>query len=103
MVGGKDGKAKIALWMTVGKSDISYTGHKPPGLKFKPVIGKEYNRQSERDYRTKNGSKFVLIFHQLYPALTSMLDYLGKFGIFRESPAGFTSHILRSNMGLVTH
>ena len=76
MVGGKDGKAKIALWMTVGKSDISYTGHKPPGLKFKPVIEKEYNRQSERNYRITNGSKFVLIFHQLYPACMSMLDYL---------------------------
>ena len=77
MVGGKDGKAKIALWMTVGKSDISYTGHKPPGLKFKPVVRKKYNRRSQRNYCAANPFKFAVIFHQSYPASTSVLNYVG--------------------------
>ena len=32
-----------------------------------------------------------------------MLEYYGKFGTFREPPAGFPFHILRSNMGLITY
>ena len=89
--------------MTVENSDVSHTGHKPPGFKFKSVIGKKYNRQWQRDYCAANTPKFVLIFQQFYPDRTSVCEYFGKFGIFRESPAGFTSHILRSNMGLITH
>ena len=89
--------------MTVENSDTSHTGHKPLGFKFKSVIGKKYNRQSQRKYCAANTSKFVHIFYQLYLNITSVLEYYEKFGIFRESPARFTAHILRSNMGLVTH
>ena len=55
-------KAKIALKMTVGKSDISYTGYKPPDFKFKLVIWKKYNRQLQHNYCASNIFKFVFIF-----------------------------------------
>ena len=40
VVGGEDGKTKIALCMAVEKSNISYRGHKSPGFKFKSVVRK---------------------------------------------------------------